>query len=76
MQDEAESTGTKAKSGTSAIPDDRLAERINIPVWLHATESFYKKLNRVANKCGVERYEALSRGLDACCANTRSKHHP
>ena len=36
-----------------------------IPVWLHATESFYKKLNRVAKQCGLTRYEALSRGLDA-----------
>ena len=36
-----------------------------IPVWLHATESFYKKLNRVAKQCGLTRYDALSRGLDA-----------
>jgi hypothetical protein len=35
------------------------------PVWLEATESFYKKLNRIANQCGLSRYEALSRGLDA-----------
>lgn len=41
------------------------AENLAIPVWLHATESFYKKLNRVAKKCGLPRYEALSRGLDA-----------
>lgn len=36
-----------------------------IPVWLQATESFYRKLNRVAKQCGMSRYEALSRGLDA-----------
>ncbi|MFZ0592169.1 MAG: hypothetical protein WAM39_17020 [Bryobacteraceae bacterium] len=35
------------------------------PVWLEATESFYKKLNRIASQCGVSRYKALSRGLDA-----------
>lgn len=35
------------------------------PVWLEATESFYRKLNRVASQCGLSRYEALSRGLDA-----------
>lgn len=33
------------------------------PVWLEATDSFYKKLNRIAKECGVSRYEALSRGL-------------
>lgn len=65
MEDEAESPGTKAITGSSEIPDGRLADGVKIPVWLHATESFYKKLNRVANKCGLERYEALSRGLDA-----------
>lgn len=36
-----------------------------IPVWLHATESFYKKLNRIAKECQMSRYEAISRGLDA-----------
>jgi hypothetical protein len=35
------------------------------PVWLEATESFYKKLNRIAKECELSRYEALSRGLDA-----------
>ncbi len=60
MPEHAESTGSKADTGNTEI-----ASSINIPVWLHATESFYKKLNRVANKCGMPRYEALSRGLDA-----------
>jgi hypothetical protein len=36
-----------------------------IPVWLHATEAFYKKLNRIARECQLSRYEAISRGLDA-----------
>ena len=35
------------------------------PVWLEATGSFYKKLNRISNECELSRYEALSRGLDA-----------
>ncbi len=35
------------------------------PVWLEATDSFYKKLNRIARECRLSRYEALSRGLDA-----------
>jgi hypothetical protein len=35
------------------------------PVWLEATESFYKKLNRVARQCEMSRYDALSKGLDA-----------
>ncbi len=42
------------------VPDD--ARR---PVWLEATESFFKKLNRVAKQCEISRYEALSKGLDA-----------
>lgn len=35
------------------------------PVWLEATDSFYRKLTRVARLCELTRYEALSRGLDA-----------
>ena len=35
------------------------------PVWLEATQSFYRKLNRIAKQCELSRYEALSRGLDA-----------
>jgi hypothetical protein len=35
------------------------------PVWLEATESFYKKLNRIAKQCALSRYDALSTGLDA-----------
>jgi hypothetical protein len=60
MPDHGESNRSKAETG-----NEEVASSINIPVWLHATESFYKKLNRVANKCGMPRYEALSRGLDA-----------
>jgi hypothetical protein len=38
---------------------------IRRPVWLEATESFYKKLNRIANACKLSRYQALTQGLDA-----------
>ena len=35
------------------------------PVWLEATDSFYKKLNRIARECQLSRYDALRKGLDA-----------
>jgi hypothetical protein len=57
-----------AAEGMSSIRGaevDGSADSLNIPVWLHATESFYKKLNRIAKQCGLSRYEALRRGLDA-----------
>jgi len=60
MPDFAESTERKPETASAEATNS-----LNIPVWLHATESFYKKLNRVANKCGMPRYETLSRGLDA-----------
>jgi hypothetical protein len=44
------------------------------PVWLEATEFFYKKLNRIAKQCEVSRYDALSKGLDALLrGNTNTK---
>lgn len=55
------STKTRRQQAASSnSPDD-----VAIPVWLHATESFYKKLNRIASECHLSRYEAISRGLDA-----------
>ena len=50
-----------------------LDEDPSIPVWLQATESFYKKLNRVAKECEVSRYEALSRGLSALLNEVRTQ---
>ncbi len=50
---------TRTRHETQAPDDPRR------PVWLEATESFYKKLNRVAKQCEVSRYDALSKGLDA-----------
>ena len=49
-------------------------DNLTIPVWLHATESFYKKLNRVAKQCGLTRYDALSRGLDALLRETEIRN--
>ena len=47
-----------------------------MPVWLQATESFYKKLNQVATECGLTRYDTLSRGLDALLRETHIKESP
>jgi hypothetical protein len=44
------------------------------PVWLEATESFYKKLNRIANECDLSRYEALSKGLSALLRETQVRN--
>jgi len=44
---------------------DRSIDDARRPVWLEATASFYRKLNRIAKQCELSRYEALSRGLDA-----------
>ena len=48
-----------ARKGMPGMDDPRR------PVWLEATESFYKKLTRIARECQLSRYDALSRGLDA-----------
>ena len=37
------------------------------PVWLEATESFYKKLNRIARECRLSRYEAPSAAVWMRC---------
>jgi hypothetical protein len=55
---------TKLRKRQSVFGDST-PDNVAIPVWLHATESFYKKLNRIAKECGLPRYEALSKGLDA-----------
>ena len=50
------------------------ADDLMRPVWLEATESFYKKLNRIANECDLSRYKALSRGLDAVLRETQIRN--
>jgi hypothetical protein len=44
------------------------------PVWLEATDSFYKKLNRIARECRISRYDALSRGLDALLSESQVRN--
>lgn len=51
-------------------------DNIRRPVWLEATESFYKKLNRIARECELSRYEALSRGLDALRREIELRNSP
>ena len=58
----------------SNIKKPETTDNLTIPVWLHATESFYKKLNRVAKQCGLARYDALSRGLDALLRETEIRN--
>ncbi len=57
-------TSKKTRRQEAAV-DSHSPDNAAIPVWLHATESFYKKLNRIARDCQLSRYEAISRGLDA-----------
>jgi len=60
---------TKSKAQQTRVGKD--TDDTRRPVWLGATESFYKKLNRIAKKCELSRYQALSRGLDALLRETR-----
>jgi hypothetical protein len=55
----AKRTSEPQRKGEPGIDDPRR------PVWLEATDAFYKKLNRIARECDISRYDALSRGLDA-----------
>jgi hypothetical protein len=43
------------------------------PVWLEATDSFYKKLNRIARECEPSRYPGVEQGIGCFCyVNFRS----
>jgi len=59
------SKATQNRGGGKGLDDTRR------PVWLEATESFYKKLNWIAKECELSRYEALRRGLDALLRETQ-----
>jgi hypothetical protein len=61
----------KLTPGKKNVTEDR-----SIPVWLQATRTFYKKLNRVATECGLTRYEVLNRGMDAFLRETRKERSP
>ena len=54
----------------------RVTEDRTIPVWLQATKTFYKKLNRVATECGLSRYDTLTQGLDALLRETQKQQSP
>ncbi|HEX7362462.1 MAG TPA: hypothetical protein VF283_18370 [Bryobacteraceae bacterium] len=62
---------SKRSRGYEHAPDD--ARR---PVWLEATECFYKKLNRIAKQCEMSRYDALSKGLDALSREAQIRSSP
>ena len=66
----------KKRAPRKAVRAAQTTEDRSIPVWLEATTSFYKKLNRTADECGVSRYEALSQGLDALLREVRKKQSP
>src|SRR4051794_14753776 len=57
--------GASKQSPASRTMINRARDDARRPVWLEATECFYKKLNRIAKQCNFSRYQALSRGLDA-----------
>ncbi len=65
MEHHAESPLSETMTNDALRESSGSGDILSIPVWLHATESFYKKLNRIARQCGLSRYEALRRGLDA-----------
>ena len=46
------------------------------PVWLEATESIYKKLNRIAKQCEVSRYDALIKASMPCCGKHKYGSSP
>jgi len=68
--------GVAVGNGSTAGKRNRQEEADDLrrPVWPEATESFYKKLNRIANDCRLSRYEALSRGLDALLGETQVRN--
>jgi hypothetical protein len=63
-------------SSSNFSRSDKQADDTRRPVWLEATESFYKKLNRIAKECGLSRYEALSKGLDALFREMQVQRSP
>lgn len=60
-----------SKSSAKELIDDR-----SLPVWLEATRTFYKKLNRISTECGLSRIEVLNQGMDALLRETRKAKSP
>jgi len=65
---------TKSKATQNRVGKD--IDDTRRPVWLEATESFYKKLNRIAKECELSRYEALRKGLDGLLRETQVRNSP
>ena len=63
---------TKARASQTRVGKN--VDDTSRPVWLEATESFYKKLNRIAKECELSRYEALNKGLDALLRETQVRN--
>jgi hypothetical protein len=67
---------TANRTSTAQSKGDREIDDPRRPVWLEATDSFYKKLNRIARECQLSRYDALSRGLDVLFRETEVRNSP
>lgn len=67
---------SRVEGRPSAEREARKSDNPRRPVWLEATDSFYKKLNRTAKECELSRYEALSRGLDALLREAQVRNSP
>jgi hypothetical protein len=65
---------TANRTSAAQSNGDRGSDDPRRPVWLEATDSFYKKLNRIARECQLSRYDALSRGLDALLRETEVRN--
>jgi hypothetical protein len=50
--------------------------KLSIPLWAEASQTFYRKLNRVAKECKVSRIEVLDRGMDAVLREVREQKSP
>jgi hypothetical protein len=48
----------------------------SMPVWLEATRTFYKKLNRISTECSLSRIEVLNQGMDALLREMRKAKSP
>ena len=74
---DSKNAGPAKRTSTSKLSRSREGtDDTRRPVWLEATESFYKKLNRISKECQLSRYEALSKGLDALFREMQIRSSP
>ena len=64
------------KSKATQNRDGKGLDDTRRPVWLEATESFYKKLNRIAKECELSRYEPCARASTPCSAKHKCETLP